>query len=207
MTTRRCQRPGDLQVHERGACAVLVVGAAMQTRGTFPQLYDNVDKTIYALLGKQLKELQPIWTEYYTRKIARQEVRTLPVGRAVRGCPGKAGRQHLRLRLDPSGLPEGHYAGRIRPRVRSDRDRARGRQLGCPEQAGAVAGVLGALRRREVRGPAVQQRLYHVHHTRRTGAVLHGACAQGTGHRDRAEPSRRSMPTCRSTRCRRRWAT
>lgn len=41
---------------------------AMQTRGAFPQLNDNVDKTVYALLGKQLKELQPIWTDYYERK-------------------------------------------------------------------------------------------------------------------------------------------
>lgn len=40
----------------------------MQTRGTFPQLNDNVDKTVFALLGKQLKELSTIWTEYYERK-------------------------------------------------------------------------------------------------------------------------------------------
>jgi len=40
----------------------------MQVRGTFSQLYDNVDKTVYALLGKQLRELQPIWTQIYNRK-------------------------------------------------------------------------------------------------------------------------------------------
>jgi len=40
----------------------------MQVRGTFAALYDNVDKTVYALLGKQLKELPPIWTDVYSRK-------------------------------------------------------------------------------------------------------------------------------------------
>jgi len=40
----------------------------MQVRGTFAALYDNVDKTVYALLGKQLKELPPIWTDIYSRK-------------------------------------------------------------------------------------------------------------------------------------------
>jgi hypothetical protein len=40
----------------------------MQVRGTFAALYDNVDKTVYALLGKQLKELPAIWTEVYSRK-------------------------------------------------------------------------------------------------------------------------------------------
>jgi hypothetical protein len=41
---------------------------AIQTRGVFPDLYDNVDKMVYALLGKQLKELPPIWPAVYIRK-------------------------------------------------------------------------------------------------------------------------------------------
>ncbi len=36
-----------------------------QTRGTFPGLYDNVDKTVFAIIGKTLKELKPIWREFY----------------------------------------------------------------------------------------------------------------------------------------------
>jgi hypothetical protein len=39
-----------------------------QVRGTFSALYDNVDKTVYALLNHQLKELPPIWTNVYSRK-------------------------------------------------------------------------------------------------------------------------------------------
>jgi hypothetical protein len=39
-----------------------------QVRGTFSQLYDNVDKTVYTLLNQQLKELPPIWTSVYNRK-------------------------------------------------------------------------------------------------------------------------------------------
>lgn len=32
-----------------------------QTRGSFPQLHDNVDRAVYVMLGKQLKELPDIW--------------------------------------------------------------------------------------------------------------------------------------------------
>lgn len=39
-----------------------------QVRGTFSALYDNVDKTVYALLNQQLKELPPIWTKIYEKK-------------------------------------------------------------------------------------------------------------------------------------------
>jgi hypothetical protein len=39
-----------------------------QVRGTFAELYDNVDKVVTALLGKQLKELPPKWTAVYDRK-------------------------------------------------------------------------------------------------------------------------------------------
>jgi hypothetical protein len=40
----------------------------MQVRGTFAALYDNVDKTVTALLGKQLKELEAIWPQVYNRE-------------------------------------------------------------------------------------------------------------------------------------------
>jgi hypothetical protein len=47
-----------------------------QVRGTFAELYDNVDKAVTAILRKSLKELQPIWRNYYvietsTRKFER----------------------------------------------------------------------------------------------------------------------------------------
>jgi hypothetical protein len=39
-----------------------------QVRGTFAELYDNVDKTFYAIMKDRLKELSRIYTEYYNVK-------------------------------------------------------------------------------------------------------------------------------------------
>lgn len=39
-----------------------------QTRGTFAELHDNLDRAIYTLLGKEYKELSPIWRKYFTVK-------------------------------------------------------------------------------------------------------------------------------------------
>src|SRR6185436_13714311 len=41
---------------------------ALQTRGTFPGLYDNVDKDIFTLLKGALKELPPIWSRVIGEK-------------------------------------------------------------------------------------------------------------------------------------------
>jgi hypothetical protein len=39
-----------------------------QTRGTFVELYDNVDKAVFVLLGDALKELPKIWSKVYNIK-------------------------------------------------------------------------------------------------------------------------------------------
>jgi len=39
-----------------------------QTRGTWAELYDNVDKTVMGVMFNQLKELPPIWREVYNVK-------------------------------------------------------------------------------------------------------------------------------------------
>lgn len=39
-----------------------------QTRGTFVELYDNIDKTVFTVLNDQLKELKPIWRQYFNVK-------------------------------------------------------------------------------------------------------------------------------------------
>jgi hypothetical protein len=41
---------------------------AVQVRGTFPGLYDNVDKDIFTLLKGALKELEPIWSQVINEK-------------------------------------------------------------------------------------------------------------------------------------------
>lgn len=38
---------------------------SIQTRGVVPGLYDNVDKTVVGLVGKELKELQKTWTKLF----------------------------------------------------------------------------------------------------------------------------------------------
>ena len=40
----------------------------MQTRGTFTEIHDNLDRTIFTLLGKEWKEIQPIWRRIYAVK-------------------------------------------------------------------------------------------------------------------------------------------
>lgn len=55
-----------------------------QTRGTFAALYDNIDKTITALLRDRLRELAPIWRRYFnvdtsTRKFERSQL-AVPFG-------------------------------------------------------------------------------------------------------------------------------
>ena len=39
-----------------------------QARGTFAELHDNLDRAVYTLLGKEYKELSPIWRKYYQVK-------------------------------------------------------------------------------------------------------------------------------------------
>ena len=39
-----------------------------QTRGTFAELHDNLDRAIFTLLGKEYRELNPIWRKYFTVK-------------------------------------------------------------------------------------------------------------------------------------------
>lgn len=41
---------------------------AVQTRGTWPDLYDNVEKTVFGVMMAQLKELPPMWRMYYNVK-------------------------------------------------------------------------------------------------------------------------------------------
>ena len=38
-----------------------------QTRGTFPALQDNVDKQITALLGKNVREIQPHYPQLFPK--------------------------------------------------------------------------------------------------------------------------------------------
>src|SRR3990167_6126047 len=43
-----------------------------QTRGTFAELHDNLDRAVYTLLGKEYKELSPTWRKYYKVKTSQK---------------------------------------------------------------------------------------------------------------------------------------
>lgn len=53
-----------------------------QNRGTFVELHDNTDRTIFTLLDKEWKSLKPIWKKYYTVKDSqkRSELTTTVTG-------------------------------------------------------------------------------------------------------------------------------
>src|SRR3990167_6002002 len=43
-----------------------------QSRGTFAEIHDNLDRSVYTLLGKEYKELSPIWRKYYDVKTSQK---------------------------------------------------------------------------------------------------------------------------------------
>lgn len=53
-----------------------------QTRGTFVELHDNLDRTIFTLLDKEWKSQTPIWRKYYSIKNSskRSELTTTVMG-------------------------------------------------------------------------------------------------------------------------------
>lgn len=53
-----------------------------QTRGTFNELHDNLDRTVFTLLGKEYKQLSPIWKQVYATKTSekRSELVTTVTG-------------------------------------------------------------------------------------------------------------------------------
>ena len=46
-----------------------------QVRGSFVELYDNVDKAVFVLLGDALKELPKIWSKVWQMALQSQCVR------------------------------------------------------------------------------------------------------------------------------------
>src|SRR5689334_21477814 len=64
-----------------------------QVRGVNPDLYDNVDKTFYAVMKDRLKELARIYTEYYNVKTSDRKfervVTYVPFGDTVSKAEGE----------------------------------------------------------------------------------------------------------------------
>ena len=61
-----------------------------QTRGTFSELHDNLDRTVHALLGKEYKELNPIWRKYFQIKNSRKRSEDILTVTGMGDVPEKA---------------------------------------------------------------------------------------------------------------------
>ena len=62
---------------------------AAQTRGTFPELHDNLDRTVYTLLGKEWKESRKIWTQVFDVKSSRKRSELVMTVTGVGDIPAK----------------------------------------------------------------------------------------------------------------------
>ena len=60
-----------------------------QTRGTFTELHDNLDRTIYTLLGKEWKEQNPIWRRVYSIKNSQKRTELVTTVTGVGDIPEK----------------------------------------------------------------------------------------------------------------------
>ena len=60
-----------------------------QTRGTFSELHDNLDRTVYTLLGKEWKERKKIWTQIYDVKKSKKRSEVFMTVTGVGDIPEK----------------------------------------------------------------------------------------------------------------------
>ena len=60
-----------------------------QTRGTFIELADNLDRTVFSLLGKEWKERQKIWTKFYDVKPSKKRSEVVMTVMGVGDIPEK----------------------------------------------------------------------------------------------------------------------
>ena len=61
----------------------------MQTRGTFAELFDNLDRTVYTLLGKEWKERQKIWSKVFDTKTSKKRSELVMTVTGVGDIPEK----------------------------------------------------------------------------------------------------------------------
>ena len=61
----------------------------LQNRGTFTELHDNTDRSIFTLLGKEWKEQKPIWRRVYTIKDSEKRSELITTVTGVGDIPEK----------------------------------------------------------------------------------------------------------------------
>jgi hypothetical protein len=60
-----------------------------QSRGTFSELHDNLDRTVYTLLSKEWKERKKIWTQVYDQKTSKKRSEQVMTVTGVGDIPEK----------------------------------------------------------------------------------------------------------------------
>ena len=61
-----------------------------QTRGTFAELHDNLDRSVFTLLGKEYKELKPIWRRIFQIKDSSKAQEDITTVTGIGDVPEKA---------------------------------------------------------------------------------------------------------------------
>ncbi len=61
-----------------------------QLRATFVELYDNIDKTVFTVLNDQLKELKPMWRQYFNVKTSDKKFERVMTVTGMGDVPEKA---------------------------------------------------------------------------------------------------------------------
>ena len=97
---------------------------AIQTRGTFTELYDNIDKSVFTILFDAQKELPKIWADLINVKSSDRKFERVMSVTGVGDIPEKGEGAPLHVERDPARLDEGLHPHRVRRHVRGDRDGA-----------------------------------------------------------------------------------
>jgi hypothetical protein len=84
----------------------------MQVRSTIPANVDNVDKLVTALLDKNVRELQPIFTKLFAKQTTTRKFERIVSG-ALRRCAAEARRRRVRDGPDPAGVHQGCHPARV----------------------------------------------------------------------------------------------
>ena len=77
-----------------------------QTRGTFAELHDNLDRAVYTLLGKEYKELSPIWRKYYNVKSSQKRSELVLTVTGMGDVPEKGEGQPYTTDIIQAGFPK-----------------------------------------------------------------------------------------------------
>jgi hypothetical protein len=77
-----------------------------QNRGTFAELHDNLDRAVYTLLGKEYKELSPIWRKYYQVKNSQKRSELVLTVTGMGDVPEKGEGQPYTTDIIQAGFPK-----------------------------------------------------------------------------------------------------